>query len=500
MPKGRALVVDDQPDWRATLFDLLTLNGFEVCLACSRSEAMEILARDNIDIAVIDVRLDETNEANKDGLALMHEIRKNFSKIAVIILTGYAEVEMVQEALQPNEHGIAAAFGFLQKTETDQLIDYAKRALLKQNAPKFETVPSTELLISLEPKAQLRVEGRGSVAFIYKSDNACQLDIDRAKQWGSQQYIQNSDKRTRVKDAGLEMYRRIFEEHTAVQNGYQYSLGSAKKYRHMHLRFECARDLADLPLEFLFSPKASEHLALLHPLARQIREVATNREQLSPAFIERITGVGELLRILLLVSNTTPTHDLIDQIGQDIHDVLSPIKWIDLTILRTVDATIDRVRQVLKSCKYHIVHYVGHAEFHGNAPEQSSMRFWDAKNSGGEIKSLMGNELRTLLQDSDVRLVHLTACEGIKIGQLGDLIKNDYLGISDAIVQAGVPSVLGYRLPVSVDKAQIMTCAFYESFLRHGSPELALLDARQELAGKDKGDLTWASPILISHS
>jgi len=48
--------------------------------------------------------------------------------------------------------------------------------------------------------------------------------------------------------------------------------------------------------------------------------------------------------------------------------------------------------------------------------------------------------------------------------------------------------------------AKEMALAFYRSMLQHGSPELALLDARRELAMRNKDDLTWASPILIVQS
>ena len=112
---------------------------------------------------------------------------------------------------------------------------------------------------------------------------------------------------------------------------------------------------------------------------------------------------------------------------------------------------------------------------------------------------MTGNQLRFLLQDSDTRLFHLTCCEGARAGSLVDLLDDDYLGIADGIIQSGVPSVLGYRWPVSAASAQEMALAFYRSVLQHGSPGLALLDARRELA-RNKDALTWASPILIAQS
>jgi CHAT domain-containing protein len=74
---------------------------------------------------------------------------------------------------------------------------------------------------------------------------------------------------------------------------------------------------------------------------------------------------------------------------------------------------------------------------------------------------------------------------------------DDFLGIADAVVQAGVPSTLGFRWPVSDVGAPKLAKAFYGSLLRQGSPEIALWKARRELAGLGRDDPTWLSPILI---
>ncbi len=128
MCKGRVLVVDDLPDMRATLSGLLQDEGYDVRSASSRAEALQMLDAGRFHVAVLDVRLDEADEDNRDGLLLMHEIKEKHPATATIILTGYADVEMVQEALQPNREGISLASGFLQKSEMDQLPEYVQRA------------------------------------------------------------------------------------------------------------------------------------------------------------------------------------------------------------------------------------------------------------------------------------------------------------------------------------------------------------------------------------
>jgi CheY-like chemotaxis protein len=127
--KGYILIVDDLPDVRVTLSGLLSDEGYDVRSASSREEALRMIAADRFDVAILDVRLDETDEDNQDGLLLMHDIKDETPETVIIILTGYANVKMVRDALQPNQEGEAPAFGFLEKTEVDQLPHYVDRAM-----------------------------------------------------------------------------------------------------------------------------------------------------------------------------------------------------------------------------------------------------------------------------------------------------------------------------------------------------------------------------------
>jgi CheY-like chemotaxis protein len=126
---GRVLVVDDLPDVRTTLTGLLSDMGHEVRSASSRDEALQLMDAERFHVAVLDVRLDESDEDNQDGLLLMEDLHRKWPSTAVIILTGYGTVAMVQKALQPNRDETSMAFGFLQKSEFDRLPEYVQLAL-----------------------------------------------------------------------------------------------------------------------------------------------------------------------------------------------------------------------------------------------------------------------------------------------------------------------------------------------------------------------------------
>ena len=104
--QGHILVVDDLPDPRATIHGLLEDAGYVVHSVSNKEEALRVLDSEHFQVAVLDVRLDEWDEDNRDGLYLMHEINNIDPMVAIIILTGYADVKMVQEALQPDREGL----------------------------------------------------------------------------------------------------------------------------------------------------------------------------------------------------------------------------------------------------------------------------------------------------------------------------------------------------------------------------------------------------------
>jgi CheY-like chemotaxis protein len=166
MQKAKILVVDDLPDVRKTISGLLTDVGFEVKSASSKKEALQMLKAYFFHVAILDVRLDETDEDNKDGLLLMREIKNRYPDTSTIILTGYAEVKMVREALQPDSVGSSPSFGFLEKTEMDQLCEYTQRAFVHALSKTHLNI--NDLIINGENE---HVEFKSSIRWDYKKDS-----------------------------------------------------------------------------------------------------------------------------------------------------------------------------------------------------------------------------------------------------------------------------------------------------------------------------------------
>lgn len=123
------LVVDDVEDWQKTLSGLLTDEGYKVTTVGDRQAALEAIRVNEFDLAVIDIRLDETDEDNTAGLSLAREVKSILTDLPVVIITGYQTPETIARAMRPDEMGQTLAVDFVQKTDAIELVDIVNRTL-----------------------------------------------------------------------------------------------------------------------------------------------------------------------------------------------------------------------------------------------------------------------------------------------------------------------------------------------------------------------------------
>jgi len=71
----KALIVDDIPEYIDTI-EVYIEDCFEVLKAENFEEAMKILAKTSVDLAIIDIRLREDDPENKEGLELVRWIKE----------------------------------------------------------------------------------------------------------------------------------------------------------------------------------------------------------------------------------------------------------------------------------------------------------------------------------------------------------------------------------------------------------------------------------------
>jgi len=113
------LIVDDEEHIRDLLSDTLAMRGYHIETAENGLSAIQVINDRPIDLILLDIRM-----PIKDGLGLLEEIKERLPRLPVIIVTGLASNEEVQEALQ------RGAFSCLRKPfEIDSIVEEVERAL-----------------------------------------------------------------------------------------------------------------------------------------------------------------------------------------------------------------------------------------------------------------------------------------------------------------------------------------------------------------------------------
>jgi DNA-binding NarL/FixJ family response regulator len=119
--KNRILIVDDHTVVRQGL--ILLINREPDLLVCAEAEdateAMDVIERQKIDLAIVDISLDGTN-----GIQLTKRIKSQYPHLPVLILTMHDEALYVKRAFQ------AGATGYVTKHEAAETIVTAIRLML----------------------------------------------------------------------------------------------------------------------------------------------------------------------------------------------------------------------------------------------------------------------------------------------------------------------------------------------------------------------------------
>ncbi len=116
----KILIVDDIEEYLDSLEGILI--DYKVLKARNLKEAIEILEREKIDCAIIDIRLDEKDPSNRDGLKILKWIKENSPGTIPFVMSAYKEFDYAVEALN-----LGAKYFFKKPLKPDEIIDVLKK-------------------------------------------------------------------------------------------------------------------------------------------------------------------------------------------------------------------------------------------------------------------------------------------------------------------------------------------------------------------------------------
>ncbi len=174
---GRVLIADDQTDVLAALRLLLKGEGYETVTAQTPEEVLEVLKSRRPELVLMDLNYARDTTSGHDGVGLLKSIRALDPALPVIVLTGWASLEVAVECLRggvsdfiqkpwDNAKLLAALRKHLdesrrlresrrRETELSRQIEEAEevqRGLLPRRVP---SVPGCRIAVSWKPSSAL---------------------------------------------------------------------------------------------------------------------------------------------------------------------------------------------------------------------------------------------------------------------------------------------------------------------------------------------------------
>ena len=171
--KPSILIVDDEEVIQQTLQDVLKKRGYEIFLATSGKETLEIVKKNIIDLILLDIRLPDV-----DGLEVLKKVKEFDNEILVIMMTAYADIQTAVEAMKSGAyHYINKPFELdelkllIEKgLETKHLINEVRRLHRQQRdlaqnyhihgmSPRIQSVRELIATISKTQKTSVLIQG-----------------------------------------------------------------------------------------------------------------------------------------------------------------------------------------------------------------------------------------------------------------------------------------------------------------------------------------------------
>jgi len=253
----------------------------------------------------------------------------------------------------------------------------------------------------------------------------------------------------------------------------------------IQLRLGSAPELANLPWEFMFDGRDFVALTSATPLVRYLDLPNTPRPM----------TVTLPLRILVTISSPINLEPLdLEAERQRVEDALGPLRERGtVEIEYTDEPSLSALQRALRKAKsagrpFHVWHYLGHGAYDPNA-QASVLMFCD---ESGVAAPVDGFQLGTMFASyPDTRLALLNACEGARSEG-----EDPFAGVATALVERGIPAVIGMQFEITDQAAITFAGAFYSAVVDGLPVDSALVDARLAVFFLPNW-VEWATPVLF---
>lgn len=172
----RILLVDDEPNLRASLATTLLAEGYEVIEAKDGQEALEKLEYQTVDLILTDIHM-----PRRSGIELFHEVRRRHPGVPVVMMTAFANEHLIEDVLAAGvftvidkPFDIAPMLQLVASALTNPLILVVDRSV-------EETTAILQALSAVGLRAKAAPDAATAIQMLQdKRVDACVLDLEMA--------------------------------------------------------------------------------------------------------------------------------------------------------------------------------------------------------------------------------------------------------------------------------------------------------------------------------
>jgi hypothetical protein len=296
-----------------------------------------------------------------------------------------------------------------------------------------------------------------------------------------------------LRELGSELFAALFPGSEEKQPGFtireSLNLQRRKGCRlRIRLSFEpeakCVAAAEALPWEALFDPVEKRHLTL-EPFLPFVRYLDVSKE------IRSLRVPGNI-RVLIVAPESFGTPP--GQVRDAEHRIFKLLRDEEGCEVECVyPPTWEALREKLADKETHVLHYLGHGGF-ATGSSQGGVDFQDPETGARDF--VFGAEMcEQLSAFPSLRLVTLISC---RTGALRHENHHEpFRGAATALVQAGIPAVVGMQYSVSFNTVMRFSRAFYRHLLETGQVDDAVAEGRLALWNHAPSSLEWLAPVLF---
>lgn len=253
-------------------------------------------------------------------------------------------------------------------------------------------------------------------------------------------------------------------------------------------------ELVQYPWELMHD--GDDFLCLKHYVGRFVNSRSTNPGYQSQQPVLLVGKNVDKLSILLV---SVPKPDVRDGANSQlpplpgaereteaILETLAGLESVQVSTLTGPHATYGNLFQALKSTSYHVIHFVGHAVFNDNRPNESALVLKDRDMTTGALSSYIGR--------TPPVLCFVNGCQSGKSAAWVD--NYNMYGLAQAFLDTG-SYLIGSRWNLEDDPAVTFAAEFYSKLAKEQQPiGMALAAARRKTRNDWAQSFAWASYVF----